>query len=57
VTITVSTHPPQVATYQRAIKVTVDGPRDVRSKLSKTYNYIVVYTVVQLVILVVINYF
>jgi len=31
-TITVCTHPPQVATYQRAIKVTVDGPRDVRNK-------------------------
>jgi len=34
-TITLSTCPPQVATYQRAIKVTVDGPREPRSKLSK----------------------
>jgi len=31
-TITVSTCPPQVATYQKAIKVTVDGPREARSK-------------------------
>uniref|UniRef100_UPI00358EED07 runt-related transcription factor 3-like isoform X3 n=1 Tax=Myxine glutinosa TaxID=7769 RepID=UPI00358EED07 len=29
-TITVFTRPPQVATYQRAIKVTVDGPREPR---------------------------
>jgi len=34
-TISLSTCPPQVATYQRAIKVTVDGPREPRSKLSK----------------------
>jgi len=33
-TITVCTTPPQVATYQRAIKVTVDGPRDPRCKTS-----------------------
>nr|AKJ32558.1 Runt-related transcription factor 1 [Pinctada fucata]ARE59196.1 runt-like transcription factor [Pinctada imbricata] len=32
-TITVYTHPPQVALYQKAIKVTVDGPRDPRSKV------------------------
>ncbi|CAH1115915.1 unnamed protein product [Phaedon cochleariae] len=31
VTITVSTNPPQVATYNKAIKVTVDGPREPRS--------------------------
>nr|XP_037876546.1 runt-related transcription factor 3 isoform X2 [Bombyx mori] len=31
-TITISTNPPQVATYQKAIKVTVDGPREPRSK-------------------------
>ncbi|XP_057321956.1 runt-related transcription factor 1-like isoform X2 [Microplitis mediator] len=31
-TITVSTSPPQVATYTKAIKVTVDGPREPRSK-------------------------
>lgn len=34
-TITVSTQPPQVATYNKAIKVTVDGPREPRSKTSK----------------------
>ncbi|XP_032519226.1 runt-related transcription factor 3-like isoform X1 [Danaus plexippus] len=33
-TITVSTSPPQVATYLKAIKVTVDGPREPRSKTS-----------------------
>ncbi|KAJ8922975.1 hypothetical protein NQ315_001523 [Exocentrus adspersus] len=32
ITITVSTSPPQVATYNKAIKVTVDGPREPRSK-------------------------
>ncbi|XP_055525463.1 protein lozenge [Wyeomyia smithii] len=31
-TITVSTTPPQVTTYGKAIKVTVDGPREPRSK-------------------------
>ncbi|XP_066987716.1 protein lozenge-like isoform X3 [Macrobrachium rosenbergii] len=31
-TITISTTPPQVATYTKAIKVTVDGPREPRSK-------------------------
>ncbi|KAK2185537.1 hypothetical protein NP493_231g02023 [Ridgeia piscesae] len=31
-TITVCTHPPQVAIYPKAIKVTVDGPREPRSK-------------------------
>lgn len=30
--IVVDTNPPQIATYLNAIKVTVDGPRDVRSK-------------------------
>ncbi|KAL0821873.1 hypothetical protein ABMA28_005275 [Loxostege sticticalis] len=47
-TITVSTSPPQVATYQKAIKVTVDGPREPRSKtstnatthpISRTFNF------------------
>lgn len=33
-TITVRTDPPQVATYCRAIKVTVDGPREPRSKFA-----------------------
>ncbi|XP_076357627.1 runt-related transcription factor 2-like [Tachypleus tridentatus] len=31
-TITLSTSPPQIATYSKAIKVTVDGPREPRSK-------------------------
>jgi hypothetical protein len=35
ITITVSTSPPQVATYTKAIKVTVDGPREPRSKTSE----------------------
>ncbi|ELT87811.1 hypothetical protein CAPTEDRAFT_142159 [Capitella teleta] len=34
-TICVQTNPPQVATFQKAIKVTVDGPREPRSKTSK----------------------
>ena len=36
-TITVQTYPPQVATYQKAIKVTVDGPREPRSKMSEYF--------------------
>jgi hypothetical protein len=36
-TITVNTEPPQVATYVRAIKVTVDGPREPRSKIYLSY--------------------
>uniref|UniRef100_A0A672NQL8 Runt-related transcription factor n=1 Tax=Sinocyclocheilus grahami TaxID=75366 RepID=A0A672NQL8_SINGR len=34
-TITVFTNPPQVATYHRAIKVTVDGPREPRRHRQK----------------------
>lgn len=34
-TITISTFPSQVATYSKAIKVTVDGPREPRTKQSK----------------------
>ncbi|GAB1608780.1 uncharacterized protein LOC115231318 [Argonauta hians] len=30
--ISVNTNPPQICTYQKAIKVTVDGPREPRSK-------------------------
>ncbi len=40
-TITVNTDPPQVATYMRAIKVTVDGPREPRSKFLVVYFQIV----------------
>ncbi|XP_054163724.1 protein lozenge-like [Oppia nitens] len=32
-TITLSTNPPQIGIYAKAIKVTVDGPREPRSKL------------------------
>ncbi|XP_067950965.1 runt-related transcription factor 1-like isoform X2 [Watersipora subatra] len=32
-TITIATNPPQVATYLKAIKVTVDGPREPRNKM------------------------
>ncbi|XP_061388876.1 protein lozenge-like, partial [Musca vetustissima] len=37
-TITVDTFPRQVATYAKAIKVTVDGPREPRSKTSKSMS-------------------
>ncbi|XP_014215288.1 protein lozenge-like, partial [Copidosoma floridanum] len=39
ITITVSTTPPQVATYTRAIKVTVDGPREPRSKTRNQHSF------------------
>nr|XP_013189727.1 unnamed protein product [Amyelois transitella] len=38
-TITILTNPPQVATYQKAIKVTVDGPREPRSKTSTNVTH------------------
>lgn len=38
ITITVSSSPPQVATYTKAIKVTVDGPREPRSKTCKYFK-------------------
>ncbi|XP_063704171.1 protein lozenge-like [Culicoides brevitarsis] len=37
--ITIQTDPPQVATYSKAIKVTVDGPREPRSKTSPTNSH------------------
>lgn len=37
-TIMLQTSPPQVATLSKAIKVTVDGPREPRSKTSECYN-------------------
>ncbi len=43
-TITVFTNPPQVATYHRAIKVTVDGPREPRSEYKDTHILNVAYT-------------
>uniref|UniRef100_A0A8C9VAQ8 RUNX family transcription factor 2a n=1 Tax=Scleropages formosus TaxID=113540 RepID=A0A8C9VAQ8_SCLFO len=47
-TITVFTNPPQVATYHRAIKVTVDGPREPRkarqSQPSPPWSYEQPYT-------------
>lgn len=39
ITITISTSPPQVATYSKAIKVTVDGPREPRSKTRKSFLF------------------
>lgn len=47
-TITVFTGPPQVATYHRAIKVTVDGPREPRreypqSLFSLSQNHLELY--------------
>uniref|UniRef100_A0A1I8JN81 Runt domain-containing protein n=1 Tax=Macrostomum lignano TaxID=282301 RepID=A0A1I8JN81_9PLAT len=33
--ITIETYPPQIAVYSKAIKVTVDGPREPRSKITK----------------------
>lgn len=45
-TITVFTNPPQVATYHRAIKITVDGPREPRSKyFFKKKNHINVWEI------------
>lgn len=41
-TITINSSPPQVATYNKAIKVTVDGPREPRSKTSKLKIYAVI---------------
>ncbi|XP_062536869.1 uncharacterized protein LOC134205554 isoform X2 [Armigeres subalbatus] len=38
-TITISTSPPQVATYNKAIKVTVDGPREPRSKTRQQQQF------------------
>lgn len=34
-TITISSSPPQIAVYSKCMKVTVDGPREPRSKTSK----------------------
>ncbi|XP_050424613.1 protein lozenge-like isoform X3 [Adelges cooleyi] len=39
ITITVGTCPPQVATYNKAIKVTVDGPREPRSKSRQPHQF------------------
>jgi Runt domain len=38
-TITVSTLPHQLATYNKAIKVTVDGPREPRTKASEYLSF------------------
>ena len=34
-----SSYPPQITTYDKAIKVTVDGPREARSKTSRFKNH------------------
>lgn len=39
ITISISTYPCQIATYTKAIKVTVDGPREPRSKQSKFTHF------------------
>ncbi|XP_061503632.1 segmentation protein Runt isoform X4 [Anopheles gambiae] len=39
ITITISSYPCQIATYTKAIKVTVDGPREPRSKQNFTYGH------------------
>jgi len=33
--ITIFSNPPQIAVYRNAIKVTADGPREPRAKISK----------------------
>ncbi|KAH8293308.1 hypothetical protein KR018_006496 [Drosophila ironensis] len=38
-TITIATYPVQIASYSKAIKVTVDGPREPRSKQSYGYPH------------------
>ena len=38
--ITISTSPPQVAVYTKCMKVTVDGPREPRSKTRKFINWL-----------------
>nr|XP_013189737.1 unnamed protein product [Amyelois transitella] len=38
-TITISSYPSQVATYTKAIKVTVDGPREPRTKQNYGYGH------------------
>ncbi len=40
-TITVASNPPQIATYNKAIKVTVDGPREPRSKTRESELYLI----------------
>ncbi|KAG8273811.1 hypothetical protein J6590_011356 [Homalodisca vitripennis] len=39
-TIILNSCPPQVATYNKAIKVTVDGPREPRSKTSECSHFL-----------------
>ncbi|XP_039287908.1 runt-related transcription factor 1-like isoform X2 [Nilaparvata lugens] len=39
ITITVASCPPQIATYNKAIKVTVDGPREPRSKTRQAHQF------------------
>ena len=46
VTITVNAHPNLVATYNKAIKVTVDGPREPRTKSRMFPGMLVPYSTV-----------
>lgn len=55
-TITVNSSPPQVATYTKAIKVTVDGPREPRSKTRKT-NDVVFFLVFCFVLFICVCFF
>jgi hypothetical protein len=36
-TLMIATNPPQIAIYHRAIKITVDGPREPRSEYRSMY--------------------
>lgn len=71
VTITIRGYPCQTATYQKAIKVTVDGPREPRSKpgelietlpalsttLKKNQTYTQIYTYIfYLIIILFVNF-
>jgi len=43
-TITIATYPVQIASYSKAIKVTVDGPREPRSKQSEFFSFHYVFS-------------
>lgn len=59
-TITVSTSPMQVTTYGKAIKVTVDGPREPRSKTSEYsrstdfHHFILTIIIIIMIIIIVV---
>lgn len=47
ITITISSYPCQIATYTKAIKVTVDGPREPRSKQSKLFTSRFIFIIIK----------